>query len=624
MGKYFILSYSKRSLKITGFDWNQNEMSTLGADNAMTYRDYYKTTYGIKSDLHEMCVVRNRDCCYLPQHMRLTAVSGECKDIYDQAMNMINLKIHKRIQKLDQFVSELNKSRKNFKPSQPSGGGPNRGGGGGGPRMPKNLRLKFNIASRGKTIPALCLKMPTLSFITRNGPHKVDANLVKREWKNSNGFVETAKCDKWSVIYDQRVDQRYRGGVAGEFMKTFESYCRKRGFNMRSGTPWGVPRMRGVDLSNHSQYRRYLMDDDQMVLILIPDGLEGSEVKVRFTRACQLTRGRQFLHQFAKVDNVSAFTKMIGVFENMACKIGNVLYTINPQLSHQSPIDPDTTWVAGLDLSHAKGGGKPSIAVLTMCMKPFEGSLKHVYSQWAMNPPRKDILSYDMAWNMMANSLEEGWEKIKRDPTKLPRTIWIFRDGVADGQLPEMMSKEVNGIKRATTSFQKKHRKEIAKVQKGYKWKPNIQFVVVQKKILWRFAEVTQQGIRTPRCEAVVLYDHVMSFRVWDFIGWFNTQGKNRPIRYVVVRDDLKLAENPNGAVDLFQFCYALCYMYSYGIPFPFGNPNQPAPIKYAKHFAENKAQGILTTDQNMESLVSSSGPKLCIANPHAKKNQLK
>lgn len=626
MGKYFILSYSKRSLKISGFDWNQNERSTLGHDNAMTYKDYFKRTYGVKSDLPELCVVKNRDCCYLPQHMRLTAVSGECKDIYDQAMAKINMPIHYRMRKLDEFVAELNKSRDNFKNGEFAKGGGNgggnggggNGGGGGGPgrNPPRDLRLQFNIASRGKAIPAICLKVPKATFKTRRGLSTIDASVVKREWKNTAGFLDDAvKCNKWSVIYDSREDGRFRDGVQGEFMNCFSRYCQRRGFNIRSGTPWGEPRFRAVDLSNHSQYRRYILDDDQIVLILIPDGLQGSEVKVRFTRACQSTKNREFRHQFAKIENISAHTKMFGVFENMAVKMGNILYTVDPCLSPASPIQPAETWVCGMDLSHAKGGGKPSIAVLTMCMKPFEGSLRNVHHTWQMNPPKKDILSYELAWNMMSNSLETAWQRIGKNPALLPKSIWVFRDGVADGQLPEMMSKEVNGIKRALTQFQKKYKLKP-------KWKPPLQFIVVQKKILWRFGEMTPDGqVRTPRNEAVVLHDYVMSARVWDFIGWFNTSGKNRPLRYIVVKDEMKLSKNPGGAVDLFQFCYSLSYMYAYGIPFPFGNPNQPSPIKYAKHFAENIAQGILSTDSSMMSLQSSSGPMLAMGNPHVRQN---
>merc|ERR1719229_1606441 len=97
----------------------------------MTFRNYFKTKYGIKSDQNEDCVVKTKDgACFLPQHMRLTVVSDECKELYDQAIEKINCPIDKRMAKLDAFVAELNKCRRNTKTKD--GGGEGGGGGGGG------------------------------------------------------------------------------------------------------------------------------------------------------------------------------------------------------------------------------------------------------------------------------------------------------------------------------------------------------------------------------------------------------------------------------------------------------------------------------------------------------------
>merc|ERR1719410_2611717 len=133
-GKYFILTYSRRSMKIAELDWSMDESSSMSEDNAMTFRNYFKTKYGIASDQHEDCVVKTRDgACFLPQHMRLTVVSDECKELYDQAIDKINCNIDVRMRKLDQFVAELNKCRgEAAKDNRVPGGGDGGGGGGGG------------------------------------------------------------------------------------------------------------------------------------------------------------------------------------------------------------------------------------------------------------------------------------------------------------------------------------------------------------------------------------------------------------------------------------------------------------------------------------------------------------
>merc|ERR1719233_207456 len=245
-----------------------------------------------------------------------------------------------------------------------------------------------------------------------------------------------------------------------------------------------------------------------------------------------------------------------------------------------------------------------------MMHDPFEGSLNSCHHVWHMNPPRKEVISYVKMWSLVEEALKTSWDMIGNDRSRLPETIWFFRDGIADGQIREVNSKEVVGVQRAIREFAKRNK---LKGPDGKAYSPKIQFLVVQKTILDRFGQITNNGLRPPQ-KAAVIYDYVLSVRLWDFVAWYNTKGKNRPLRYIIVKDGMDLA-NRGGAVDAFQFCYALCFMYAYSVPFPLGNPNQPAPIKYAKHFAEIISQQILGTDKDFQSLKTAPGlnrPHLC------------
>merc|ERR1719323_1709839 len=359
----------------------------------------------------------------------------------------------------------------------------------------------------------------------------------------------------------------------------------------------------------------YITAEDQFILICLPQGIQGSEIKVRFTKAAQMGgRTQNPVHvQFCLANNCSQSTKMFGVFENMAVKHGNVLYRIDPCLSQNSPINPKKTWCAGIDVSH-NGWNNPSTAVLTMMHDPFEGSLRNCHHVWHMNPPRKEVISYTKMWSLVDSALERSWHLIDRNPARLPEAIWFFRDGIADGQIREMNSKEVVGVLRAIREFAKRNNIKLPNEKKAYN--PKVQFVVVQKTILDRFGEeMPDQRLQPPK-QAAVIFDYILSVRLWDFVAWYNTRGKNRPLRYIIVKDGLNLANG--GAVDAFQFCYALCFMYAYSVPFPLGNPNQPAPIKYAKHFAEIISQQILTTDRNFDTLQTPdtlNRPHLCVTN---------
>eukprot|EP00495_Collosphaeridae_sp_1-RS-2012_P002251 TRINITY_DN1974_c0_g1_i1.p1 TRINITY_DN1974_c0_g1~~TRINITY_DN1974_c0_g1_i1.p1 ORF type:complete len:265 (+),score=48.01 TRINITY_DN1974_c0_g1_i1:111-797(+) len=187
----------------------------------------------------------------------------------------------------------------------------------------------------------------------------------------------------------------------------------------------------------------------------------------------------------------------------------------------------------------------------------------------------------------------------------LPHAIWVFRDGISDGQLKECYSKEVNGIQRACRKFAADFKiRQPGKRRKD--WCPKIQFVVAQKRILDRFGQLMEDGsVREPK-NATIIYDYVLSNVVWDFIAWFNTRGKNRPLRYIVVLDELKLHSSHQAVRAMLQFIFALTYTYPFSIPFATGNTNQPASIKLAKHYCDSWSQQILSTDQDLRQLETS------------------
>merc|ERR1712079_110619 len=237
-----------------------------------------------------------------------------------------------------------------------------------------------------------------------------------------------------------------------------------------------------------------------------------------------------------------------------------------------------------------------------------------------MNPPRKECVAYQNMVNLFVDMLETVWKDMltKAGGTSeahraqaalgLPEVIWVFRDGISDGQLRECYSKEVNGIQRACRWFSYKNQIKDPTKKKRKDWVPKIQFIVAQKRIIDRFGVVTPNGVDDPK-KATVVYDHVLSNDVWDFLAWFNTGRKNRPLRYIVVLDELRLARDHDAVYAMFQFLFGLTYTYPFNIPFATGNTNQPGSIKLAKHYSENWSQMILSTDQDLSLL--ETNPKL-------------
>jgi len=602
--KYFILNYgSKRSERIEEFDWNCNENSPMSPDNPIPFKQYFKEKYGVKSDMREHCIVRTRgQNGFLPQHIHLTVVSDECKDIYDKAMSIMSTPIGTRIKKIQVFIDEVTKShelsrkKRQVDNSQSSTG---------------NLaeQVDFQVSRTPSKIDALQLPYPKIIMQTRGGEREFSVQDLPQAWgRNTAGYLmPLKKLSQWVIICGH--GKRWS---AENVVQRLEDYIKKRGF--AKGNPWTKPSIREVDFNRNEEYGRYTKKDEQYALVLIPDGIKGSEVKVRFTKATQMSRQSTSIHvQFLKEQNCHQNTKVWGAFEDMMSKWGNTLFRINPGFDDEGTkfVNVKQTWVAGLDISH-NGTKKPSVATLSLSTDPLSGSLANVRHKVHLNPPRKECLAYANMVNLFEDMLISVWKDLTKKygpakaPENLPHAIWVFRDGISDGQLKECYSKEVNGIQRACRKFAAYFKIRQPGSRKKKDWCPKIQFIVAQKRILDRFGQLMPDGsVREPR-NATIIYDYVLSNVVWDFIAWFNTRGKNRPLRYIVVLDELKLYQNHAAVRAMLQFIFALTYTYPFSIPFATGNTNQPASIKLAKHYCDSWSQQILSTDQDLRQLETS------------------
>jgi len=139
-------------------------------------------------------------------------------------------------------------------------------------------------------------------------------------------------------------------------------------------------------------------------------------------------------------------------------------------------------------------------------------------------------------------------------------------------------------------------------------WKPKINFLVVNKSIIDRFGLESRQqrgyeSIHTP----CVISDEITSYRLFDFILWpyhpKKEENKTKPVRYIVLKDDMKIHEDPMACLDLFQFIYSLCYCFVFGIPFPLGNTANPSVLVYAKRYAESFGQMIFENDKKVSTV---------------------
>ncbi len=132
-------------------------------------------------------------------------------------------------------------------------------------------------------------------------------------------------------------------------------------------------------------------------------------------------------------------------------KYGNISYIIDPMLPYNT-INTNLCWVWGIDVSHVRD--KPSVACLSISRKPFECSLRNMHFLSHLNPCRKEIIAFTNMITLAYKGLEQCYQSTIAEPGQhLPISIFVFRDGVADGQIEELFTKEVVAIQRAITMY---------------------------------------------------------------------------------------------------------------------------------------------------------------------------
>lgn len=571
-GKYIVLEYNKKNLRIEKLDWAQTERSTFDTSDGgkISYADYRKQVFNVASPKQEFCVIRDRlGHGYLPQHARMTFRTDMVPDQFRQKLHkMTNPWISKRLQRINQLVGRINESADD-----------------------QNSTEMFRINPKGIVVNAAEFYPVHLRFQGKGKVEKATNLDIKKVWRNSGGFLgDVIPIKQWAILHGPR-DQR----AAQDLANNWRGYLSKRGLD-RTGK-FSQPELRCIENpKDFASYKKYLKRGDQFVVGILPQDMFGSQMKIHLTRACQFSAVSQAGVLFQGVTTGVCYNRSacFGVFENMNVKIGNVLYEANPNLPNGDKlIDWNNTWVAGIDVAH-NGRKKPSVACLSISRRPFEGSLKSWTHSCHLSNPLTEVIGFEQMVQLVYSSLMEALEKQKKDKGSLPKVLWFFRDGVSEGQLRELYTKEVNGVERAIA--------EVRKTIKQKDWKPKIMFVVSQKSVLDRFGVAPSQPngrVENPRNPCLV-YDGILSKGVWDAIMLLNSNEKNRPQRYVFLKDGLGLAKN-GGAMDAYQFIFSLTWTYAFSVPFPMGNCSQPAPIKYAKHYAELYAQLLLSKDRTVK-----------------------
>ncbi|KAK7436871.1 hypothetical protein VKT23_018893 [Stygiomarasmius scandens] len=239
---------------------------------------------------------------------------------------------------------------------------------------------------------------------------------------------------------------------------------------------------------------------------------------------------------------------------NIALKVNTKLGGINHKLdaSAMTWLTKETTMMVGIDVTHRGPGsrdGAPSIAAVVASedndFVQFPASLR-------IQQKTKVEEMLDELQEMMVERLEHYK---KKNNGRLPMRIFVFRDGVSEGQYDQVIDKELPQIQRACSNSK-------FDTAPGQKYQPRISIVVCGKRHHARFFPTdSQHADRNGNTVPGTIVDRgVTSVLDFDFYlqAHAGIQGSVKATHYIVVYDETRFS-----ADELQQGTHNASYLYA-------------------------------------------------------------
>ncbi|KAM3963737.1 argonaute 2 [Aphomia sociella] len=257
---------------------------------------------------------------------------------------------------------------------------------------------------------------------------------------------------------------------------------------------------------------------------------------------------------------------------NILLKVNSKLMGINQVLDGRSMppcLSGGDVMVVGADVTHPAPGQStiPSIAAVTASIDPtcFQYNI-----ELSIQTPKKEmIVQFE---DMMVDHLKV----YKQKQNKLPRKIFVFRDGVSEGQFEQVMHSELTAVHRA-----------YQKMTGNPNLKPEVLFLLVQKRHHTRMFVPNSSYNVEP---GTVVDKEIVHASELDFylVSHQAIKGTARPTRYHAVCNDGRI---PSDEVE--QLTYYLCHLYSRCMR----SVSYPTPTYYA-HLACLRARSLTFGDK--------------------------
>jgi aubergine-like protein len=541
VGRIVMTTYNNKTYKIDDINWDQNPTNTFNTKRGdVTFIEYYKSHYehtvvdkmqplllSLPSGKDKRRAEQQNQVAtpalLIPEFCVVTGV--------DEKMRM-DFNFKRELEKFSKIgpaerCDRLTKFVNNFKSNEKV-----------------NVELKkweMDFSNQPSALMGRTLQPESLMFgrgVTKLLDHRAD-------WGNDLKKVQmlsSINLRDWIVVFPMS-----KKAAASQFVRYYSEVIGSMGINAER------PKEVQMNSDNADQYvntlKQEITDKTQMVVCIV-----SSKSKVRYDaikRICCLERPvpsqvctSQIVEDLKK--GRSVVTK---IAIQMNCKLGGEIW--------QSHIPLKKLMICGVDTYHDSAKKHGSVCAFIATSNP---TYTKYFSRATLQETHQELSSN---LSITVKSACEYYNKMNKE---LPDRIIIYRDGISDGQLSQVIEHEIPQIEKA-----------FSMISSNYK--PMLTVIIVKKRGNTRFfAQDARQGLVNPPCGTVI--DTVVTRREWaDFylISQCCTQGTVNPTHYNIIHCTNNLK------ADHFQkLSFKLTHMY-YNWP---GTIRVPSVCQYAHKLA--------------------------------------
>ncbi|XP_043472206.1 protein argonaute-2-like isoform X2 [Leptopilina heterotoma] len=416
----------------------------------------------------------------------------------------------------------------------------------------------LSISGEFEKVKARVLDPPMLTY-------NQDVRVSKGTWRATNFLAPKQLPDySWTILC---LDSRTREDA----LRNLEQMLRREAgsLGMQIGcarTPYGQMRAPTQNLQEVIRFFNDVKKDKLLlVFVVVPDRPPNIYSKVKQVAELNVGVLTQCLKAFTVFKKLNGAT--IGnILLKVNAKLDGINHTFSPRTKPKCLLEP--CMIVGADVTHPSPDaiGIPSIAAVAASHDPKAFKYNIVIR---LQPPRAEIIQN--LEEIMGIQLRTFREKTGHQPKK----IVFYRDGVSEGQFPQVMHFELQAIRSA-----------CKKLNPNYE--PQISFFVVQKRHHIRLFPTDKRNSddRNFNVQAGTIVDSEITHPSHiDFylVSHASIQGTARPTKYRCLWDDSNMTED-----EIEQLTYYLCHMFSRCTR----SVSYPTPTYYA-HLAAFRARAL-------------------------------